>query len=147
MRGHVIDYTKESPAPDTTQTNFPTADISRIARRRRAGRCTVCGRSLTNLISVELGIGPICRAAYPGLTTAMTEDEADLFLLRGWQAERDAAKAEREARIAKRKAEDAEQLRQNQIWDDQATAHELRSGRRIRSSSLNTFRPRPQICP
>jgi hypothetical protein len=33
-----------------------------IAYARRTGRCAICGRTLTNAESIELGIGPICLA-------------------------------------------------------------------------------------
>lgn len=32
-----------------------------VAYGRRTGNCACCGRTLTNRVSVELGIGPICR--------------------------------------------------------------------------------------
>jgi hypothetical protein len=33
-----------------------------VAYGRATGRCSCCGRELTNKLSIELGIGPICRA-------------------------------------------------------------------------------------
>jgi hypothetical protein len=35
-----------------------------VAFGRRTGRCSCCGRELTNGISIDLGIGPICREKY-----------------------------------------------------------------------------------
>lgn len=35
-----------------------------VAYGRRTGTCSCCGRELTNKLSIELGIGPICRARF-----------------------------------------------------------------------------------
>jgi len=35
-----------------------------VAYGAKTGRCSCCGRILTNELSVELGIGPICRGKW-----------------------------------------------------------------------------------
>jgi hypothetical protein len=35
-----------------------------VAYGKRTGRCSCCGRELTNALSIELGIGPICRGKW-----------------------------------------------------------------------------------
>lgn len=35
-----------------------------VAYGRATGRCSCCGRPLTNDVSIRLGIGPICRGRY-----------------------------------------------------------------------------------
>jgi hypothetical protein len=40
----------------------PLAEAVRYGRR--TGRCACCGLTLTNKVSIELGIGPICRAKW-----------------------------------------------------------------------------------
>jgi hypothetical protein len=37
-----------------------------VAYGRATGRCSCCGRPLTNDVSIRLGIGPICRGRYFG---------------------------------------------------------------------------------
>jgi hypothetical protein len=37
-----------------------------VAYGRRFGTCSCCGRELTNALSIELGIGPICRSNFFG---------------------------------------------------------------------------------
>ncbi len=39
---------------------------SAIAFGKRFGQCSCCGRTLTNSLSIELGIGPICRGKFFG---------------------------------------------------------------------------------
>jgi len=37
-----------------------------VAYGRQYGSCSVCSRTLTNALSIELGIGPICRGNFFG---------------------------------------------------------------------------------
>lgn len=43
-----------------------TPEHSSVAYGRRFGSCSCCGRTLTNALSIELGIGPICRGNFFG---------------------------------------------------------------------------------
>ncbi len=41
-------------------------EVSAIAYGQRYGNCSVCDRTLTNPLSIELGIGPVCRGRFFG---------------------------------------------------------------------------------
>ena len=41
-------------------------EASAVAYGRAYGNCSCCGRELTNALSIELGIGPICREKFFG---------------------------------------------------------------------------------
>ena len=50
-----------------------------VAYGRKTGVCSCCGRSLTNALSVQLGIGPICREKYGWVAEIVTEAPAQLI--------------------------------------------------------------------
>ena len=73
QRGFVlIDYTDFDGARETAELtaldalSAIAADPLKVAIEygRQTGRCSCCGRTLTNAKSIELGIGPICRAGW-----------------------------------------------------------------------------------
>ena len=42
----------------------------------KAGRCFICGRTLTNKVSIDIGIGPICNSKYGGISPLSAEEKA-----------------------------------------------------------------------
>lgn len=58
----VRECTPEQEAEIVAVASDPKA--AAIAFGRRTGRCSCCGRELTNHVSIDLGIGPICAEKY-----------------------------------------------------------------------------------
>ena len=56
------DATLAEQASIVEAMNDPLA--AAVAFGRRTGECSCCGRELTNALSIELGIGPICRERF-----------------------------------------------------------------------------------
>jgi len=63
-------FIRSSTCSDADQKDVVAAcsapEHSSVAYGRRFGTCSCCGRELTNALSIELGIGPICRGKFFG---------------------------------------------------------------------------------
>lgn len=61
-------FTRVGACSDTAEAAIVDAcahpERSAIAYGRAFGSCSCCGRTLTNELSIELGIGPICRGKF-----------------------------------------------------------------------------------